>query len=444
MKRLFPLFLAIPLLAKPIDLAETLRLVDERNTQLAIAVEKLTQAEIAQKQAWYQWLPTLRAGFGYAEQSGPLQSADGRISDVERDARSQGLGIARTGSGLPAYPGVSLEISLANALFDPKISRENRLAAEAEKEETRFLQTMEAVEGYYNLVLAARTVDLHQKALEEATALSKSTTGFSKAGEGLEADANRASVEEALRKYRLETANYQQTAASHKLASLLNLPAGEVPQPSAHTLVPLFLFQDTLDAEETVKLALQHRPAIQVLAARKEAKLLELSKSKHGILLPKVGAAYSYGEFGREEDFASGRMQEREDIFVFLYWSIDNFGLGNLADCKTKASQARELELSLAQAENDIALKIRSTLTNLEVLRNQLTILTEGLKHARDGYQLSKQRIFQNQGLPLEALDAFKSLAEIDLLHAQTTAKFNTTQLFLLGATGQEVSVQPR
>ena len=444
MKRILPLFLAVPLLAKPIDLAETLRMVDGRNTQLAIAVEKLTQAEIDQKRAWYQWLPTLRAGYGYAEQNGPLQHTDGTISKIERIARSQGLGIAHTGSGLPAHPGISLEINLANASYDPKIAKHLLTAAEADKEETRFLQTMEAVEGYYNLVLAARSVSLHEKALSEASALAKSTGEFSKAGEGLEADADRASVEQSLRQYRLETAKFQQTAASHQLASLLNLSAEDAPTPGAHTLVPLFLFQDEQVADDLVQLALQHRPAIQALAARKEAKRIEYLKTKHGLLLPKVGAGYSYGEFGGREEFSSGYFDEREDTFVYLYWSLDNLGLGYAADVKTQASQARELKLSLAQAENDIALKILSTLANLKQLRNQLATLTQGLERARNGYRLSRQRIFQNQGLPLEALDAFKSLAEMEILHAQTIAKFNTTQLFLLGATGQEITLQPK
>ena len=425
-----------------LDLATTLRLIDERNTDLAIAIEKIHQAEIASKQAWYQWLPTVRAGFGYAEQKGPLQFTDGTISEIERTADSAGLGVAHTGSGIPAHPGVSLEVNLADAIYSPKVAKQNQRAAEADKEEARFLKMIEGVNAYYKLVLAAKSVELHEEALSEATALADTTSQFAKAGEGLEADADRAAVEQMLRKYRLESARYQQIAASGHLATLLKLPTYEVLNPDTATLVPLTIYQEKPAVEESVQLALKNRPAIEALAARFEAKKLQTEREKRGVFIPKLGAGYSYGEFGKEGDFSSGIYEEREDTFVYLYWSLDNLGLGNQAALQLRESEARQLELRIQQIEVNMSIKVQAAIAELETTRSQLDILREGLKRARNGYQLSRKRIFENQGLPLEVLDAFKSLAEIEMLYARTIAKFNASQLFLLGATGKEISVK--
>jgi len=160
------------------------------------------------------------------------------------------------------------------------------------------------------------------------------------------------------------------------------------------------------------------------------------------VFIPKLGAGYSYGEFGNEGDFSSGLYEEREDTFVYLYWSLDNLGLGNRASVQWKESETRQLALRIQQIEVNMSIKVQAAIAELETTRSQLDILREGLKRARNGYQLSRKRIFENQGLPLEALDAFKSLAEIEMLYAKTIAKFNASQIFLLGATGKEISVK--
>ncbi len=430
-------------LAKPIELnlASTLRLVDERNTDLAIALETIQQAEIASKEAWYQWLPNLRAGFAYAEQKGPLQRTDGHISYVERTADSSGLGVAFTGAGLAAQPGISLEVNLVDAIYDPKLAKLNEKIANADKEETRFLTMMDAVERYFHYVLSTKSVALHEQALQQATALAETTGEFANVGQGLEADADRAAVEQSLRKYRLENARFKQIATSAELASLLKFPTYQTLKLHKDALVPLTLYPEAPNVQESIQLALDNRPAIEAVAARLEASQLGTVRTQRAPFIPKLGAGYSYGQFGDQGDFTSGNYDEREETFVYLYWQLDNLGLGNDAMIKRNQSKARQLKLEMEQVEVNMAIRIQTAIAELETTRSQLTILEKGVARARNGFELSRKRIFENQGLPLEALDAFKSLAEIELLYAKTIAKFNTSQLFLMGATGKELSV---
>ena len=150
-----------------IDLASALRLLDKQNTELAIQLEKVKQAEIARSMAWYQWLPTIRAGGGYAWQDGPLQNTNGSIQNVERNARSSGLGVGGTGSGIPSRPGVSLELDLADALYQPLVTKQRLKAARATEDSTRRNTTLQVASAYYNLVKAKRGMILSNQALDK-------------------------------------------------------------------------------------------------------------------------------------------------------------------------------------------------------------------------------------------------------------------------------------
>ena len=72
-----------------INLTSALRLAHEQNTELAIQLERVKQAELDQNMAWYQWLPTVRAGYSSSNQDGPLQNTDGSVIDVDRKASSR-------------------------------------------------------------------------------------------------------------------------------------------------------------------------------------------------------------------------------------------------------------------------------------------------------------------------------------------------------------------
>ena len=98
-----------------IDLPTALRLADEKNTDLAIQVQKVTLAELDRSAAWYQWIPTLRVGASYGWQNGALQETDGNIIDVERNSRYAGMGAGAYGAGMPIRPGLSMGVDLSEA-----------------------------------------------------------------------------------------------------------------------------------------------------------------------------------------------------------------------------------------------------------------------------------------------------------------------------------------
>lgn len=420
-----------------LDLPAALRLVDERNTELAVRIEKVFQSELEQNEAWYQWFPTVRAGVGYSYQDGSLQNTVGNVSDATRNARSGGLGVSGSGAGLPLYPGLSLEISLADAIYAPQIASQNLQASKAEREEIRFLKTLEVTDAYYNLLLAQQAIQLEEQSLSEAAAISKSTREFANAGEGLEADADRAAVESLLHQHQLIEARNRKESAAATLKKILNLRENVTIQTAEQSLVPLQLYKELPDADHAVAEALENRALIEALQYRLEAKQLETKRESNGIYIPKIGASYSYGLFSGGTDALSGSVGSRHDVTVALYWQLDNLSFLNRSQKQRRESEQRALQAQVEQLHTDVSTEVLVAVSDLDATTRQLEILRQGVSRARKSYELSRERIFENQGLPLEALSAFQSLTRMETLYAQTVARYNQAQFFLLMATGQ-------
>ncbi len=66
-----------------IDLSTALRLADADNTQIALAKERIKQAEAELTLAQVLILPDFSAGASYNHHDGPLQETNGNILDVK-------------------------------------------------------------------------------------------------------------------------------------------------------------------------------------------------------------------------------------------------------------------------------------------------------------------------------------------------------------------------
>ena len=69
--------------------------------------------------------------------------------------------------------------------------------------------------------------------------------------------------------------------------------------------------------------------------------------------------------------------------------------------------------------------------------KRQLDLSKRAVDSARKSYELNRERIFENNGLPLEALQSIKALAEAESLYLAVATKYNMAQLRLVSATGQ-------
>src|SRR5258708_1523886 len=112
----------------PIDLPTALRLAGADHLQIALAAERVRQAEARLEGAKALWLPTLDAGVGYNEHDGRIQDTGGSVIDVRRSSLFVGGGPKLGGDALNGGNNgpsrLALGLPLTDALFAPFAERQ--------------------------------------------------------------------------------------------------------------------------------------------------------------------------------------------------------------------------------------------------------------------------------------------------------------------------------
>jgi len=272
-----------------------------------------------------------------------------------------------------------------------------------------------------------------------AGSIEKATADFAKAGEGLQADAERAAVESLIQQNKLESANVRATAASSRLVQLLRLNEEVELKPLDSMIVPLNLFPAEPELGSLIRKALANRPEIKRYKALAKVEESNYKRETMGMLLPKVGVSYSDNRYKGGPSGSVSNYRDRTESFVAVYWQLDNLGFTNLARKETQESRLRVAKAREDQVEADIIADVNLALSQYRAARKQVEFLKRAVDRARKAFELSQERIFENQGLPLEALQAMNALEEVELLYLNASAQKNFSQLYLLTATGDEI-----
>jgi outer membrane protein TolC len=424
-----------------IDLPTALRLADEKNTDLAIQVQKVAQAELDKSAAWYQWVPTLRVGASYGWQNGPLQETGGNVIDAERNSRYAGLGAGAYGAGMPVRPGLSVGLDLSEAIYGPLAAKKQLNAARLGEESTRLQVMLDVASAYYELVRSTREEEIARLSAANAGKLAKQTADFSSSGEGLQADAERAEVESLIQQQKVELALERKATAGIRLMRLLRLEDGVELAAADGMVTPLALMDADVPVHDLVSQALEVRPEIGQNRAIMSAQEVRLKQEKYGIFLPRVEVGYSYGNFGGGTGTGNNYDDGRSDVYGMVYWQFDSLGLRNRNNIKRQRALMNEAKALEEQAMADIASEVRLAHAEFSGARRQLALAKRAVDSARKSYELNTERIFENNGLPLEALQSIKALAEAESLYLDIATKLNMAQLRLVSATGQGLGV---
>jgi len=420
-----------------IDLPSALRLADERNTELAIQLQRVEHAALEESAAWYQWIPTLRLGASYSWQNGALQETSGDVMDVERNSRYEGLGAGVVGSGLPARPGLSLSVDLAEAIYAPLAAKQRHNAARFEEQSVRLDVMLDVATVYYELVRAARKLAITKLAAENAAKLGKLTADFAEIGEGLLADAERAAVESLLQQQKVELAKERMEAASIELVRLLRLDEHARLRPADSMIAPITLVDSAIALPDLLSQALESRPEFARDRAIIAAEKARLKQEKLGLFIPNVELGYSYGHFGGGRGTGNSNDDSRSDLYGMVYWQFDNMGLRNRNNVKKQRARMNVAKALEQQTMTDVIAEVRMAHTELKSAERQLDFTRRAVDSARRSYELNNERIFENQGLPLEVLQSMKALAEAESLYLAVATKYNLSQIRLASSTGQ-------
>ena len=102
-------------------------------------------------------------------------------------------------------------------------------------------------------------------------------------------------------------------------------------------------------------------------------------------------------------------------------------------------------QLVLADLERDklrdiISAEVREDYARVRSLKQQLDLTGRAVERAREAYTLTRARIYDRQGLPLEALQAMQTLASAEGAELEARVGYSLAQIRLHTALGNPLS----
>jgi outer membrane protein TolC len=410
-----------------IDLPAAIQLADERNVDVAIFLARVEAATARVTQARLAAVPSVRVGTTEDRHEGTIQETSGNVIDVDRAARFRGV-----------TAGVGIDI--ADAIFRPLIARQNRSAAVAAATANRHQVLVQVASAYIGLVRARAEGDAIARTLERATDLATLTADYAESGEGLPADAEMAAVQPVLWQQRRAIAEERAIAANAELVRLLHLDA-DVNLDPVDALPPLVeIFSGIEDVTELVARAQDGRPENEQADALLAAAESDFSAERYGWFVPSVSLSVSTGDFGGGPGSSILNTDNRQDRSLSLYWQFDGLGFGQRARIAEKRAQLQEIVLQREKLRDAIAAEVRESHARIASLMRQIELADTAVAHAERAYELNRTRIYDQQGLPLEALQAMQTLAGAELGALDARAGLSVAQIRLHTALGNPLA----
>jgi outer membrane protein TolC len=423
----------------PIDLGTALAVSAGRNPRVSFAQERIREAYASLQAADAAWLPSLRTGFNYNKHEGRIQDVAGKIIDTSRGSIYSGMGAQAVGAGSPAVPGIYMNFQLRDALFNPRIAERTLAAQQRAGQATTNDILLETSLAYLDLLEAVQTSAVADEIADKASTLAELTGSFAKAGQGTEADSDRAQTELAARRIEALRSIENVRVSSARLTRLLSQDQCFTLVPEEPTLTPIDLVDVSSGLCELTAIGLSNRPELAESRYLVDVAVERLRREKAAPLLPSVllGASYG-GNLGG----LGGRMTNFGDRFdgdVAAYWEVRNLGLGEQAGRNGAGSRLRQANNQRIQVMDQVAGEIAEAFAQVEVRKLQIETARSAITTAESSYRRNSERIHQGEGLPIETLQSIQALDQARRLYVRTVADYNRAQFRLQRALGWPV-----
>jgi outer membrane protein TolC len=427
----------------PIDLASALRLAGVRNLQLVIAQQRVEAAVAGQQLAAAQILPNLNLGSNYDSHTGVLQQSTGEILSVDRSALYVGAGANAVGGGTVQIPGLQYNVNLSDGLFNYLVSRQITSQSRFDRQAVDNAVLLDVALAYTILL---RNAGAHQLAIltrNDAGEVARLTAANAKAGQGRQADANRAATELARRDQDVAEAQARLAQSSHRLCELLNLETTTHLRPLEAQVVPEPVVPTQIPLPELLATALLHRPELLARRAAVKAALLELRSAKVLPFSPTVLAGFSDGAFGGGSSIGAGEgeprfgsLYDRSDLDVVLYWTLRNLGVGNKALIDTARARLGESQLEELVLLDRVREEVAAAYVRTQARFAEIDRQAQAVRSGTDAMREDLIRVRGQQGLPIELLDSLRQAATARTEYLDAIIGFNQAEFQLYVALG--------
>ena len=371
------------------ELDRIIELALERNPAIAGARSVIEQNEGGQIQAGAYPNPLITA-----------QTADAAIRDPTNGIRTleRGVTVHQTVEwpGMRAARKDAAEAGLAGATVGLEVAKLNLIA--------------EVKQGFYELLLAERTVDVLQQNLEIVQEVARLVKARVRSGEGPQFELVKAEVEVLKAKQEVMKAK---NSVRVKLVVLDTLTAGALG--TRYKVQGDFrMLRDHLDYEQMVSRDPSQHPILKRQGKLVEQAEITVSKERQG----RVPNVTMFGGYAREAG--------REAVFGGLsvptpIWYLQQ---GHIASA---LGTQRKEEAEFIRARNDLARAINQHAREAETAQEQILVYEEGLiKQAQEALRIAQLSFRQGASSLLEVLDAQRVQRQITVDY--NLARFELSQ----------------
>ncbi|MDR3618191.1 MAG: TolC family protein [Paludisphaera borealis] len=425
---------------RPIDLNTALRLAGVQNPQLMIARQRVVEAAALRQLAAAQILPSINLGMNYDSHSGPLQQSNGNILPVNRSALYLGAGSGAVAAGTVAVPGVLLEGNVAAGVFGYLASRQvvaqRQFATLAIRNQT-FLQTTLA---YSELLRAEGRRAVSLQVRDEAKRVAELTASYANEGQGRPADAQRAQTELESREYDIQAAEEAILTSSARLCYVLNLDPSIRLHPTDAFVVPHPVVPDPTSVRELIALGLLQRPELKERQAAIREAFLALEGAKLLPFSPTILIGYSGGGFGGGSNLVRpvfGAFGGRSDLDLMAYWTLQNLGVGNLAQINLGKARLGVTNFQEIAVLDQVRAEVAEAYAKTHARYARIGTSERAVRSGTRGFQEDLIRIENSVAPAIETVDSLRLLARARYAYLDAIVDYDRAQFELYVALGQ-------
>jgi len=430
----------------PIDLSTALRLAAAENPQIAEARSYIGVALADLQGARALMLPTLNIGTNYHGHTGNLQRSSGHVLNLSEQSLYFGGGARTLAAESVAIPAINIVAPLADTLYAPLAARQALATVEFNSTATTNDVLREVADQYLELLGAQAALAAERQSEAEANDLAKLTANYTRVGLEQEADAHRAGTEDRLRRLAIHRAEEAVAVASARLSRRLHLdPSVRLAAPEG-IIEPLSLVDLSSGREGLIRTALGRRPELGARGAAIALAETRLRQEYARPFLPFVWVGSSGGGFGGGSNLVPpyvGNFRGRTDFDVRVFWTLQNFGLGNLAQQKRRRAQVGQAAADRARLINQVRREVMNAYALCLARREQVTVGRLGLRTAEAGFREDLARIRGAVGMPIEATNSLELLADARQNFIRSLIELNQAEFALYVALGSPPPAGP-
>jgi outer membrane protein TolC len=422
----------------PIDLPYALYRVNAANPTIALAQQRIAEAYAVLRQAQVLWVPNLWLGGNphafaflpmFYKHQGIIQNASGNVFYTDK-------------YNLFFTAGTSLEISLADAWFAPRVARYGTAAAAARARAVQNDIQVEVALAYLDLLRAYGALAINDEALRKSQQMLRAAEEAFKSGLGKSgADPNRARTEVEVRRQERLVLQEQAAGVSARLAQLLLLDASADLIPGDQTVLPITLVPTEGPIDDLIATGLMNRPELAEDRALIGAALARWRQAKFRPLIPTLQVFYYGGGFtGGRPDIANNG--GRQDLLAQASWELRNLGLRDLYESRERRAQYNESNLRLLETQARVAAEITAAAKIVRQREQAIREAQVAVRNAEETWRKLQDIAFflggpARQYDPLEPLLAERQLLEARTLYLDHVITYNRSQFRLYWAMGQ-------